>query len=341
MPKITVMPSMALDAICYFEHRFLHDKTHPKQFEFITKINRLCGDKLGSEFISGSTLCLALTTFADNAHFDSMSLDELAQLFKDAEKFRSTVQSKVCDGFTASYLFPALDYLAEGLAATYAENIEIIKNAGFEKLWENDLFPLIQEKIHEKETVYREVKLDCISADIQKLKQCPPIGDVKIYVSALSYPVAFSLYGGKFLENIGGGEGVGMICHELMHGFATEKVTNLYLEYVKSDPYLAEKHGILTGEMQSGDEEEFVMAAEYYLRLKHNGESKRKLLTKIRYEYDDCTPVAFFLFDLLSRESETPNGYVKWLENIFENKKLPKVDAESCLNDLTRNGDSL
>jgi hypothetical protein len=49
MAKIKIFPSMALDAICYFEKRFLvGENFHPMQLEFIKKMNEKCGDKLGN-----------------------------------------------------------------------------------------------------------------------------------------------------------------------------------------------------------------------------------------------------------------------------------------------------
>ena len=338
MPKIKVISSMALDAICYLEKCFLspneETRLHPVQLNFMNKINASCIEKLGNEYVPGSTLCLALTAFVEGESLESLSLGDLVRIFENPEKFRATVQKNIHNEFTASYVYPELDYLVEGAAAVYVENMKIIEKAGFAQIWEADLLPIIRAKIAEKQAVYEKLDFVALAKDIQKMKQCPPIDDVKIYVSVLSYPTAFTLFNGDFLENIGGGEGAGMICHELMHGFSNEKIENLYVEYVKKGPYLARKHEILTVEMQSGNEEEFVMAAEYYLRLKHTGESKSTLLKKCRYYYDDCTPVAVFLIDLLSQESETPNGYAQWLSTIFESNRLPQTDIERHLNEL-------
>lgn len=335
MPGITVTPSMAFDAVCYFEKRFLGgDNFHPRQLEFIKKMNARCAEfSVGfvrpdyEEYISDSTLCLALSTY-ENAPFETMTLEELARFFADAEKFRTAVMSKITGEFTAKYVGDAMDYLVEGLSESYVEGLKILSDAGFAEAWKADLLPLILEKTAQKQNVYDAIDFSAIAADIEKLKQCPPIGDVKIYVSALSYPTAFTLHGGAFLENIGGGEGAGMLCHELMHGFATKEVEDMYVRYVKSHPFLAEKHRILIEEMQSGNEEEFVMAAEYFLRLKHTAEPKEELLRKARFDYDDCTPTAVFLFDLLSRETETPRDYNSWLKRVFENNLLPQSDIE-------------
>jgi hypothetical protein len=118
-----------------------------------------------------------------------------------------------------------------------------------------------------------------------------------------------------------------------MHGFATKELTDLYLEYVKSIKYLAEQHDRLINEQHSGNEEEFVMAAEYYLRMRHNNETKKDLLKEARNRYNGCVPNSVFLFDLLAKE-EIPNGYAEWLIDIFKNKKLPKKAIERHLDEI-------
>ena len=336
MPQIKVTPSMALDAICYFDQRLLNNakRFKPKQLEFIEKVTAECADKLDNTCIGMSTLCMILTAYADNTPFESLNLNGLAQLFKNPEDIRTVVKSRITNEFTASYVFPMLDALVDGWAEKYVNKIKVLEKAGFEQMWETDILPLVQKDISLKNEVYSDINVDNILKDIEKLKQCAPLSDIKIYVSYLSYPVAFTLHNGSFLENAGGVGSVGMLCHELMHGFSTEKLEMLYLNYVKNDTYLTEQHERLINEMSSGNEEEFVMAAEYYLRMKHNGEDKPKLLKEARKRYRGCVPISVLLFDMLSKEIETPNGYAEWLANLFEKQKLPQNNIQCYLDEI-------
>jgi len=336
MAQIKIISSMAFDVICYLQRRFLNNKNWllAEEIEFIEKINALCAGRLGDDCLGMSTLCLILTVYAENADFEKYSLDDLAELFKNPEDIRNVVKAKITNEFQASYTYPMLDWLVDGWAKKYVKMIGILKEIGFDKLWESDLLPIIQKEIKAKEEKYKDADINAILMDIQKLKQCEPLGDVKIYVSSISYPTAFTLHGNSFLECVYNNSNVGMICHELMHGFATKELTDLYLEYIKSIKYLAEQHDRLIKEQHSGNEEEFVMAAEYLLRMRNNNETKKDLLKEARSRYNGCVPTSVFLFDLLSKDPEIPNGYAQWLTDIFKNKKLPKKAIELHLDEI-------
>ena len=228
-----------------------------------------------------------------------------------------------------------MDSLVDGLGVKYANMILAMKDKGFEQHWKNDLLPVVLQAITENEERNRGIDFTGLLKDIQKLKQCAPIENVKIYMSALSFPVAFTLYNNAFLMDIGGWD-IAIVAHELMHGFASQEVTDLYIKHVESDEYLKAQHRRLIDEMSSGNEEEFVAAAEYYLHLKHGGEDvyKPSLLDCARTHYDGCMPTSVFLFDLLSQESETPSGYDDWLKDVFTSDKLSKTNVEAQLEEI-------
>ena len=119
-----------------------------------------------------------------------------------------------------------------------------------------------------------------------------------------------------------------------MHDFATNELIELYLDHVRNTKYFAEQYDRFSNEYLSGGEDELVSAAEYYLRMKYNGESKKDLLEFARKKYNGCLPTSVFLFDLLSNETETPNGYSNWLVDIFKNRKLPQENIERHLDEI-------
>jgi hypothetical protein len=182
-----------------------------------------------------------------------------------------------------------LDWLVDEGGAKYAEMIIVLKDAGFKHLWETELLPVLKKSIAAQEEYHSKLDYKGLLSDICIPKQCAPIETVRIYVSALSYPVAFKLYDSSFLVNISDW-GMEMVAHELMHGFATEEVIDMYQKYVEGDDYLKKQHDRLINDLRSGDEEEFVSAAEYYLRMKHGGESKSTLLEYAKRQYGGCMP---------------------------------------------------
>lgn len=335
MTRIKIMPSMVLDAICLITQcNYPNDNITEEQINFIDIMEELSSGRLRNDAISMSTLCGILTMYAENTDFENYTLDDLDKLFKNPENMRDVVKSQKTTEFHASYIYPVLDDLVDEWAERYSVYINILKEIEFDKLWESELLPTIEKEISKKQKIYESLDIDGVCTDIQKLKQCEPLGDIKIYVSFMSFPVAFKLHGNNFLDCIRGNRGSGVVCHELMHGFATKELTDLYLEYINSIEYLTEQHDRLINEQLSGDEEEFVMAAEYYLRMKYNGEDKQDLLREARKQYGGCVPTSVFLFDLLSKEKETPNGYVDWLVGVFKNKKLPKKAIERNLDNI-------
>ncbi|MCL2407016.1 MAG: hypothetical protein FWC95_03730 [Defluviitaleaceae bacterium] len=331
LPKLNIKPSMVFDAICYLDRR-----TDPTSYDiphtgnFFKKMDALCGGKLCDSYLGMSTFCYVVATFAEGSAFDVMSLDNLADFFREHDQryFCDLVRQKVTNEFLASFIYPMLDdALTYGLFDIFVNQLKILKTVNFEQLWRADLLPLIQNVIQSREAMYGKVTMKNAFEDIQKLKQAPFQSDINIYIAALSGHVAFSLPNNSFLEPCVDGSGVWLLFHELMHGFASDNAISCYLKYIKSNQFLTEQHAKLI--KFSGNEEEFVAAAEYYLRMKHNGESKDDLLKHARTWCGGVLPTSVLLFELLSREAETPDGYNRWLIDIFTNNRLPEFELDS------------
>lgn len=155
------------------------------------------------------------------------------------------------------------------------------------------------------------------------------VTSANIYVSFFSAPTAFTLYGGSFLTCFcpaGAVDFYSIIAHELMHGFASEKLTELYRQHVESNEKLRACHRALLEDWQSGDEEEFVMAAEYYLCYLSGNYSEERLLERAKKEYGGNCPTSVAVFELLLQEPQIPEDYDKWLIEQFEGNKLSVCD---------------
>ena len=330
MPKIKVVSSVAFDAICFFEQLAIDYDNHnftflSEQKTFRAKIENLTAGKLKNGLMGMSGLCSVISSKAINTEFEHYTLYDLAEFFKNPENIR--------EGLETGTIWATDKRSPEEWAEKYLDYINILNEVGFDKLWEFDLLPIIQEEINKGQERCKTLNMDAAFADIQKLKQSEPIEDVKIYISLMSYPIAFKIHGNSYVNCVYADVDVGIICHELMHGVTNNELESLYLDYINSDQYLKEQHEKLIKEMRSGNEEEFVLAAEYYLRMKHNGEDKKELLQQARNRYGgDCVPTSISLFDLLSQEAHTPNGYAQWLTGVFKNKKLPHGEIENHLN---------
>lgn len=343
MATLKLFPCMAIDALCCLEYLNDHKFTSlPEQEIFSEKINKLTSGKLKNGGLGKTNICLIVTSYyRENIEFENLTLENLAEFFFNTKNIYDEIiksWSKNYSDYEKILEEMQFDKMWESELLSIAENyknyINILKEIQFEKLWCSDLLPIIQREIKKKEEKYKNLNIDGILTDVQKLKQCNHFEDVKIYVSLMTYPNALHLHDNSFLDSLQHNMDVAVICHELMHGFTNTKLENLYLNYVKSNGYLTEQHNRLINEHHSGNEEEFVDAAEYYLRLRHNSEDKKDLLREAKERYDGCLPMSVFLFDLLSQETDTPNGYVQWLTNVFKNTKLPQEDIEKHLDNI-------
>ena len=339
MARIKLAPSMALDAVCFLDRYGQGGNYSGEQTAFFQKIEKQFPEsamKLKNDAPSMSNVGIMLTTYKENQsdYLENCTLDDLIEIFQNPKELRNTVKPRIKNEFLASFIFPTLDQFVDGWAEQYVEMLCELKKVGFHELWKTDLLPIIKEKIQQEEIKLSQLNIDGAFFDIQKLKDGESIDDVKIYVTVMSNPVAFQMNGNSFLTHNNGSIGTGLIYHELMHGFATDELTKLYLDYVRGIKYLDKQHDDLINKHNSGDEEEFVAAAEYYLRVKHDGECKDALLKHARKNYNGSMPTSVFLFDLLLQKPEVPDGYAQWLIDVFKTKKLPQQEIEHHLDSI-------
>ena len=123
----------------------------------------------------------------------------------------------------------------------------------------------------------------------------------------MASPTAFTLYNG-YLDNVLGTRLDNMIAHELMHGFASEALFKKYQAFMESNDYLKKRYSFLINDMRSGDEEEFVMSAEYYLRYL-NGISKQDIYKHVKEQYSYNLPLSIVLFVLAANEKNIIKDY--------------------------------
>jgi len=330
MMKIELTPCMVFDAMCFLNYDIDYDIEmsaywRPEQKAFREKIEKLTSAKLYNGYIGMSTVIYMIASYDRNGKFENYTLDDLAKLFNNFEYIKEILLNKLAWASN-------VEYSPKDWIKIYLNYISILKEIGFDKLWESDLLPIIQESINKRQEMFKNYDLENILADIQKLKQCKPLEDIKIFISVMNCPVAMKLPGNSFLDHVGNNYSTQYMAnfyHELMHGFINDELESLYLEYINGIDYLKKQYyTLINNRMRSGNEEEFVLAAEYYLRMKHSSEERIELLKKARKHCDGCMPTSVFLFDLLSKEAEIPNGYSKWLVDVFKNKKLPQGAIE-------------
>lgn len=322
MGYIQIKSSIALDILCFIQKRLLNDTKwmNGKQIEEIKNINTLLPNDFNDDCISMSSLCFVISAFYDG-DLERLTLDELIDIFKNPNKIEEYVKEKIKDDFTASYIYPILNLLNDRFADVYVKNLTTLKNIGIENIYNDRIMPLVSAEIVQKQNEVNGYDPEELFKNISVLKDCTSINQANIYVSFFSAPTAFTLYGGSFLTCFcpaGVVDFYSIIAHELMHGFASEELTDLYRKHSQGSEYLKECHRALIEDYHSGDEEEFVMAAEYYLCYLSGKYTKEQLLSKANKQYGGNCPTSVAIFELLCKEDNLPNNYNEWLILKFE-----------------------
>ncbi len=318
---LTISTSMAFDAICACQCLAGEQRNrHPVQTEVLAILReRTGGFSEGS--LSFSTLCGILShTDMDP---ETATLDDLIALFSDPAALDSAVRGKIVNEFVASFTLPMLDWLRDGWGARYVRYLEALRQADFEGLWRERVCPVVEAERDRLAAVADDGNIEAVLAGVARLKGVPVEG-VRVYVSLMSYPVCFSLADNGFLQCVAERDEVGlrtkflsMIAHELMHGFASERTISQYRAFMEATPYLHATHRGLIEDQHSGDEEEFVMAAEYDILCRAGVMTRDEIVRRNYGRYSGCVPLSLYLFDALNREAEPVADYDEWLAARF------------------------
>ncbi len=330
--------AMIFDAICacnLISFPGKHNKA--TQYEFLKIMKERTGEIFNEGALSYSTMCNIVARYIANP--SCADLDDLYSMFQSISEVDTVIRSKVKNEFQQSYIFPALEVLKNGSAEKYCEYITALKAAGFEELWREKVLPVEQEQINRLQSNYESANIDSITKTISELKVAV-CESVTTYVSLLSFPVSFTLDETTFLDTINDNETyykngfLSMIAHELMHGFASLELTDIYVEFMDRSRYLRSTHKSLIEDMHSGDEEEFVMAAEYYILWRSNIMSKAQIVLENYNRYNGCVPMSLYIFDYMTKERNPIENYDRWLINGFKNGVFNEENIFSTIDSL-------
>ena len=329
MSHIQVKSSLALDTLCFLETRLMNDtKMKKRTIEEIRYINDFLPSDFGDSFIWMSKMCLIVSAYVDG-DLENLTLDDLIDIFKDAQRVETTVKERIKGGFTASYIYPVLESLKNGFADLYVKKLTVLKNIGFENIYKERIMPMVCTEAEQKKKEVAGYDSDMLFRNISVMKKASAIGSASIYISFFSGRTSFTLYEGSFLSCFypaGAVDYYSLVAHELMHGFADKKLISLYWKYIESNEKLKAYHRALVEDWQSGDEEEFVLAAEHYLCYLSGNYSKEQLLERAKKEYGGNCPTSIAIFELLLQELQVPEDYNKWLIKQFDDNKLSFCD---------------
>ena len=171
MSYIQVKSSLALDTLCFLQKRLLNDTKwmNEKQIEEIKYINSLLPNDFEDNCIGMSNICHVISTYFDS-DLEQLTLDDLIDVLKAPKAIEKVVKGKIKEGFTASYIYPVLDWLNNGFADLYVNNLTVLKNIGFESLYRERIMPMVHTEIEQKNNEVGVYDSDTLFQNISCLK---------------------------------------------------------------------------------------------------------------------------------------------------------------------------
>ncbi len=353
MRKISFCSSMVLDSLFFMRKSKMRNsewmplyqcdeceilkhpifKTHFDELNFLKSKMNINADNIHFDM---SSMALLLSAFTNNS-LENITLDDLIKIFENPNQLSEITRQRITNDFSASHIYPLLENLKNGLASEICIRLHTLKKNGFEYYYNNNIIPYIKNDIEKYNESISKFDLEKLYNEIALMKNSDSIPYAKVYINFFSFPLALNMYHGSFSIPYSGEASIdffSIVAHEMMHGFADNELLEMYRKYMNSDSYLSETHSKLLSDFGSGDEEEFVKAAEYYLCLSSGHYKKSDLLIRAKDEYEGVCPFSVIIFDLLSKESEVPKDYNKWLKNIFLQERLPKLNIEGYVSSI-------
>lgn len=261
------------------------------------------------------------------------ALDVLRERTDDDFKNVSGSFSSVCEMVRCNLNDPTtatLCELCEALEKTenlagkdeYIRCIKLLEDIGFEEVWKGIILPAEEEYIQKIEDDYKDKDISSVFELISKLKS-KRVDGTTVYFAVMSYPVSFSFSNNTFVQAVPRDREdvdrlLPLIAHELMHHFSSECVYDLYRKHINSNLYLRSTHNALINDKCSGDEEEHVMAAEYYILVKSGIRTYRDIVMRNCRRYGNCVPNAMYIFGKMA-ECDDIGDLNEWLSNAYEN----------------------
>lgn len=343
---VLIKPCFIYDLLCYAGQRFfeLGEYYLEDQKDLIYKTNKeLEKYNIDNFNISGpsmSSMCMVLSCFTDNEDIDKLTIKDLIEIIKHPENLSPVVNERLKnDDFLLNDANYTIKWLQDGGTDGYIKLLEALENINFYKTWVDEALPRVEEECVKLRGKISQYNLDNLFGDIIKLRNEDRIDDVNIFVSFFSHPVCFSLYNKSFLSSclsdfVDGKMFVQIIAHELMHGFSNNETINILNELVSKDDFLKKTYNTLVEKYSGAEEEQFVVAAEYYLAVVNGLATCDHIIETAKKRYGGCMPLSLIIFNLLVQEKSVPVNYNLWLSQKFNSGCLNGDSMEKQIQEI-------
>jgi len=226
----------------------------------------------------------------------------------------------------------------------FAQGFEALKNMDFTRFWEEHCLPVLNNLCNRLNLLLEgiDISISSLLADIEKLKPDEKIEDIKIYTAYFPYGVSMNLSASSYLTNAGvNGEEINitsvlrLLAHELIHGFPSKKIKDIYIKTCEEDKFLIKSKDVLYNKKASSNgEEEYIVALEHYISLKNGLMTKKEAYESIFSWYESCMPIAVIIFYELVKLNEIPEDINSWIYDLFASETIKIGEVEIKVNEI-------
>ena len=285
---------------------------------------QLCSDsiedlrKSGIPFFSACSLSIFLARYITIEQFDTLDISSLILIMSEKDLFKSILEKLDSNKYFGSSLI----WFAEQNIPHWDKHINLLKDMmenGYTETWKKDAEMFVEKKCEELNRSIWQYDVGKVLKYMAQMKNIPVPDVIRMYMSYYSPGFSFSLNSNMSLQNIHDLPNVKyllrVIAHEFLHGFSSVELSNLYTAAINNDDYFRDVH--TDNAWDSGDEEEFVKAAEHFIVYKSGLYSKEDILNIQDGLYGNSLPLTVIVFDLLVKQNEILTDYNKWLIDRF------------------------
>jgi len=275
-----------------------------------------------NEYLSMSDICYIISILVPNSQNNNITIDFLIAMFEKPEIILQTLKSKVdVNSFIGSRLCSVSEKLITGYAQRYVSAFKALKAINFNKIWTEQLTQHIDLSVQQYYQSLHQYNISEILSDISVLK-AESIDDFDVIITYFSYPIGFALNSGMllFIGSFEPNKLLSIVIHELMHCFSSKELEQRYCQIKEQDVFLKETNRTLIEKFHSTYEEEFVVAIELFMSLRHNLYIRDELLQMAKERYDSCMPLSVIFFEYLCTEMSQLKSYNDWLLERLDSK---------------------
>jgi hypothetical protein len=279
--------------------------------------------KSGIPFFSACSMSIFLAKNLTIAQCDMLDITSLIQIISEKNLFSNIseklIQNKNFDNQLMWFIDQNKPHWDKyiNLLCDMAQN-------GYTETWKKDAEIFVEKTCGDLNKSIWKYDVNTVLKYMSQMKNIPIPDIVRMYMSYYSPSFSFSLNSNMCLQNIHDLMNVKyllrVIAHEFLHGFSSVELANLFASAITNDEYFRDVH--TENVWFSGDEEEFVKAAEHFIVYKAGLYSLEDIKQIQDGLYGNSLPFMVIVFDLLVKHNEVPSDYNQWLIDRFNDGSI-------------------